>query len=131
VLERLGEVEGTVERELHACQVELITNIHPERFVAKAIAYGGGIAARKHSPGREAPAAAPTRYEQCGVQVGDCWFVASAAVLGRERPFAAGLAVNYEQAADRLDGDCRLAWRSDAMAQTPGRARSGWRSVGF
>jgi hypothetical protein len=28
VLERLGEVEGTVERELHACQVELITDIH-------------------------------------------------------------------------------------------------------
>ena len=28
VLERLGEVEGTVERELHACQVELITNIY-------------------------------------------------------------------------------------------------------
>jgi glutamate---cysteine ligase / carboxylate-amine ligase len=27
VLERLGEVEGTVEQELHACQVELITNI--------------------------------------------------------------------------------------------------------
>ena len=72
-----------------------------------------------------------TPYEPCGVQVGDCWFVASAAVLGRERPFAAGLAVNDEQAADRLDGDCRLAWRSDAMAQTPSRARSDWRSVGF
>jgi glutamate---cysteine ligase / carboxylate-amine ligase len=28
VLERLGEVEGTVERELHACQVELITNVY-------------------------------------------------------------------------------------------------------
>jgi glutamate---cysteine ligase / carboxylate-amine ligase len=27
VLERLGEVEGTVEQELHSCQVELITNI--------------------------------------------------------------------------------------------------------
>ena len=27
VLERLGEVEGTVEQELHACQVELITNV--------------------------------------------------------------------------------------------------------
>lgn len=28
VLERLGEVSGTVERELHACQVELITGAH-------------------------------------------------------------------------------------------------------
>ncbi len=28
VLERLGEVDGTVERELHGCQVELITNVH-------------------------------------------------------------------------------------------------------
>ena len=28
VLERLGEVGGTVEQELHACQVELITNVH-------------------------------------------------------------------------------------------------------
>ena len=28
VLERLGEVAGTVERELHACQIELITNVH-------------------------------------------------------------------------------------------------------
>src|SRR4051794_33210080 len=27
VLERLGEVDGTVERELHACQVELITAV--------------------------------------------------------------------------------------------------------
>jgi glutamate---cysteine ligase / carboxylate-amine ligase len=28
VLERLGETAGTVERELHACQIELITNVH-------------------------------------------------------------------------------------------------------
>lgn len=28
VLERLGEVDGMVERELHACQVELITDVH-------------------------------------------------------------------------------------------------------
>jgi glutamate---cysteine ligase / carboxylate-amine ligase len=28
VLERLGEVDGQVERELHACQVELITEVH-------------------------------------------------------------------------------------------------------
>src|SRR4051812_50213820 len=27
VLERLGDVDGTVERELHACQVELITGV--------------------------------------------------------------------------------------------------------
>src|SRR3954470_11997067 len=27
VLERLAEVDGTVERELHACQVELITGV--------------------------------------------------------------------------------------------------------
>jgi glutamate---cysteine ligase / carboxylate-amine ligase len=29
VLDQLGETVGTVERELHACQVELITNVHP------------------------------------------------------------------------------------------------------
>jgi glutamate---cysteine ligase / carboxylate-amine ligase len=29
VLKRLGEVTGKVERELHACQVELITSVHP------------------------------------------------------------------------------------------------------
>ncbi len=28
VLDRLGDVSGTVERELHACQVELITGVH-------------------------------------------------------------------------------------------------------
>jgi len=28
VLERLGDTVGTVERELHACQIELITNVH-------------------------------------------------------------------------------------------------------
>jgi carboxylate-amine ligase len=28
VLERLAGVDGTVERELHACQVELITDIY-------------------------------------------------------------------------------------------------------
>jgi glutamate---cysteine ligase / carboxylate-amine ligase len=28
VLERLGETVGSVERELHACQIELITNVH-------------------------------------------------------------------------------------------------------
>jgi len=28
VLDRLGDVEGTVERELHACQVELISGVH-------------------------------------------------------------------------------------------------------
>jgi len=27
VLERLGSVDGTVERELHACQIELITDV--------------------------------------------------------------------------------------------------------
>lgn len=35
VLERLGEVSGTVERELHACQVELITGVH--RTVGDAV----------------------------------------------------------------------------------------------
>ncbi len=35
VLERLGEVSGKVERELHACQVELITNVH--RTVCEAV----------------------------------------------------------------------------------------------
>ena len=28
VLERVGDTAGTVERELHACQIELITNVH-------------------------------------------------------------------------------------------------------
>ena len=28
VLDRLGDVDGTVERELHACQIELITGVH-------------------------------------------------------------------------------------------------------
>jgi glutamate---cysteine ligase / carboxylate-amine ligase len=28
VLERLGDVDGTVERELHACQIELISHVH-------------------------------------------------------------------------------------------------------
>jgi carboxylate-amine ligase len=28
VLERLGELDGKVERELHACQVELISKVH-------------------------------------------------------------------------------------------------------
>lgn len=35
VLERLGEVSGTIERELHACQVELITGVH--RSVSDAV----------------------------------------------------------------------------------------------
>ena len=41
VLERLGEVAGSVERELHACQVELITNIHSS--VGEAVRALGGL----------------------------------------------------------------------------------------
>jgi glutamate---cysteine ligase / carboxylate-amine ligase len=52
VLERLGPVEGTVERELHACQVELITSVCTNagdatdalrRLRAAVIATGAGL----------------------------------------------------------------------------------------
>jgi carboxylate-amine ligase len=41
VLERLGPVQGTVERELHACQVELITDVC--RNAAGAVSRLGGL----------------------------------------------------------------------------------------
>jgi len=52
VLERVGPVDGTVERELHACQVELITNVCAtaeeataalRRLRAAVVATGAGI----------------------------------------------------------------------------------------
>ena len=59
VLERLGDVEGTVEQELHACQVELITNIHsrrrrrragPRRHASCGASDGNGTSRIGHSP---------------------------------------------------------------------------------
>jgi len=41
VLERLGDVPGTVERELHACQIELVTEIHAS--AAEAVAGLGAM----------------------------------------------------------------------------------------
>src|SRR3979490_3285539 len=41
VQERLGEVRGTVERELHACQVELITDVC--RNAGEAVGLLGGM----------------------------------------------------------------------------------------
>ncbi|HST38654.1 MAG TPA: YbdK family carboxylate-amine ligase [Conexibacter sp.] len=41
VIERLGAVEGTVERELHACQVELITDVC--RTASEAVGTLGGL----------------------------------------------------------------------------------------
>src|SRR5437588_12807165 len=41
VQERLGPLQGTVERELHACQVELITDVC--RNAAEAVGLLGGL----------------------------------------------------------------------------------------
>jgi carboxylate-amine ligase len=83
VLERLGRVEGTVERELHACQVELITNIH--RSVGDAVRAlgemrravldtGAGILASGTHPSASEGDAAIThkeRYERIHFLLGD------------------------------------------------------------
>ncbi len=83
VLERLGEVEGTVERELHACQVELITNVHTSageavralRDMRRAVlATGAGIlASGTHPSAREGDAAIThkERYERIHYLLGD------------------------------------------------------------
>src|SRR5512133_3053615 len=76
VLERLGEVQGTIEQELHACQVELITNIHSCAGDA-ALALGdmrravlqtgtGLLASGTHPSAREGAAAIThkSRYER-------------------------------------------------------------------
>lgn len=83
VLERLGEVEGTVERELHACQVELITNVHGNageavravRDMRRAVlATGAGIlASGTHPSAREGDAMIThkERYERIHYLLGD------------------------------------------------------------
>ena len=76
VLERLGDVDGTVEQELHACEVELITNIHTTAGDA-ALAVGamrravlqtgtGLLASGTHPSAREGDAAIThkERYER-------------------------------------------------------------------
>ena len=83
VLERLGEVEGTVERELHACQVELITNIHSTASEAvralggmrrAVLQTGAGILASGTHPSAGEGDAAIThkeRYEHIHYLLGD------------------------------------------------------------
>ena len=83
VLERLGEVEGTVERELHACQVELITNIHSTASEAvralggmrrAVLRTGAGILASGTHPSAGEGDAAIThkeRYEHIHYLLGD------------------------------------------------------------
>ena len=83
VLERLGEVEGTVEQELHACQVELITNICTgAREAAQALGEmrravletGAGILASGTHPSAGEGDAAIThkeRYERIHYLLGD------------------------------------------------------------
>ena len=83
VLERLGETAGTVERELHACQVELITNVHTSvrqavqelaelrRAVAKT---GAGLLGSGTHPGADEGDAVITdkeRYERIHFLLGD------------------------------------------------------------
>jgi len=83
VLERLGEVEGQVERELHACQVELITGVHTraddavrelERLRRAVVATGAGILASGTHPSAAEGDAAITdkeRYERIHFLLGD------------------------------------------------------------
>jgi glutamate---cysteine ligase / carboxylate-amine ligase len=83
VLERLSEVSGTVERELHACQVELITNVHDSAGVAvraigelrrAVLQTGTGIlASGTHPSAREGEAAIThkERYEHIHYLLGD------------------------------------------------------------
>jgi carboxylate-amine ligase len=83
VLERLGDVEGTVEGELHACQVELITNVHASvREAVRAIGEmrravlqtGAGILASGTHPSAAEGDAAIThkeRYERIHYLLGD------------------------------------------------------------
>ncbi len=83
VLERLGEVDGQVERELHACQVELITGVHHRagdavRELAQlrraVVETGAGIlAAGTHPSAGEGDAAITDkeRYERIHFLLGD------------------------------------------------------------
>jgi glutamate---cysteine ligase / carboxylate-amine ligase len=83
VLERIGEVDGQVERELHACQVELITGVHTSageavRQLAQlrraVVGTGAGIlAAGTHPTAGEGDAAITDkeRYERIAFLLGD------------------------------------------------------------
>jgi carboxylate-amine ligase len=83
VLERLGDVEGTVERELHACQVELITNVHTSageavqslRDMRRAVLQTGAgiLASGTHPSAREEDAMIThkERYERIHFLLGD------------------------------------------------------------
>ncbi len=83
VLERLGEVTGTVERELHACQVELISGVHEQAGAATAdlaglrravLATGTGLlGAGTHPTAGEGEAAITDkdRYERISFLLGD------------------------------------------------------------
>jgi carboxylate-amine ligase len=76
VLERLGDVRGTIEQELHACQVELITNIHASagdavlalRGMRRAVLHTGTglLASGTHPSAHEGDAAITNkeRYER-------------------------------------------------------------------
>ncbi len=83
VLERLGDVDGTVERELHACQVELITNVHTSageavrslRDMRRAVLQTGAgiLASGTHPSAREDDAMIThkERYERIHFLLGD------------------------------------------------------------
>jgi carboxylate-amine ligase len=83
VLDRLGEVKGQVERELHACQVELITRVHQRAGEAAreltelrraVLATGAGILASGTHPSAGEGDAAITdkeRYERIHFLLGD------------------------------------------------------------
>ncbi len=83
VLDRLGEVAGTVERELHACQIELISGVHMSaadaveelRELRRAVvATGAGIlASGTHPTAKEGDAAITDkeRYERIRFLLGD------------------------------------------------------------
>ncbi len=83
VLERLGEVQGTVERELHACQVELITEVHSSAGAAvrelaqlrrAVLATGAGLLGAGTHPTADEGAAEITdkeRYERIHHLLGD------------------------------------------------------------
>jgi len=83
ILARLGELDGKVERELHACQVELITGVHSSaREAVRALgelrravlSTGAGILGSGTHPGAEEGEAAITdkeRYERIHYLLGD------------------------------------------------------------
>jgi glutamate---cysteine ligase / carboxylate-amine ligase len=83
VLERLGEVSGRVERELHACQVELITEVHAcasdavrelAQLRGAVVATGAGILGAGTHPLAEEGDAQITdkeRYERIHFLLGD------------------------------------------------------------